>query len=328
MPRHRFHAFARLCSALLLTGSSLWAQGAELGDVVVRSHIGQPLVADIELTALADASAPASVKLASPDVYKGANIAMHPVLASMNMSVMRRDGRQFLHITSIKPIDSEYVHLFVEVSEGGKRNVRAQTLWLTPDPAPPPPPPPPPAAVAPPSPAAVPVPVPVPVTTPAVPLRIYKIAPRSPVAAVEQASCPSAEQVKACTAVDYKNGLLTAQIVELEEKVKALEVAIRARSELTPETKAVPKAAVKPALPRPPEPAVQAHGFPWLLSSAIVALLAAAAAACVFILRRRKAPSAKAAATTGAAWYATLAARLRRKQKGKLPAEPEAPKDA
>ena len=139
MLRSRFASFLSFCSAIVLSGVLASAQAAELGEPLVRSFIGQPLVADIELAALADEATPVQVKLANPDVYRGAGIGMHPVLSSLNMTVMRREGRQFLHITSIKPLDAEYVHIFLELADGGRRSVRGTTLWLTPDPHPVPP---------------------------------------------------------------------------------------------------------------------------------------------------------------------------------------------
>ena len=290
------------------------AQAAELGEPVVQSHIGQPLVADIELTTLADPAQAVAVRLSSPDVYKGANIGVHPVLASVTMSVMRREGRQFLHITSVKPVNSDYVHLFLDLADGGKRNVRAATLWLTPDPNPAPPPPPPPPAVKP----AVPVPEePARAARPAIVLR-------QPSAS---AACPqpySAEQIKACVAMDYKNGLLSAQIVELEEKVKSLQLAMANRAEKAASKPAVKKVVPTPALaPAKAVPKAEEDGFPWLLAGGLLALLAAIGGGVFFFLSRRKAKTAETASADSVAWYARLAGRFKRKPKVLL--EPEEP---
>ena len=285
-----------LCRAVLfamclsLTAS---AHAVELGEPVVRSHIGQPLVADIELTMLSDPTVPVLVRLSHPDVYRGANISVHPLLSNLTMSVMRRDGRQFLHITSIKPLEAEYLHLFLDLTQAGKRDVRAATLWLTPDPTPAPAPAPPVAA----APLAAPsIPV-APVPQPAV--RRIAAAPAAP------ASCPkpefSAEQVRACATIDYKNGLLSAQIVELEEKVKMLQLAIEGKGEVpTPVAPIAPVAPVvkgpvpiKPELPRKDKDGHkdkdQAGGFPWLLIGAAVAgVLALVGAGLFFFKRSRK----------------------------------------
>ncbi|MYN21000.1 fimbrial protein FimV, partial [Rugamonas sp. FT107W] len=127
-----------LAGALLLATA---APAAELGDIAVRSYIGQPLAADIELVQLApDEVSALQVRLAQQDVYRGANITMNPALGSLHMTVVRRDGRQFLHLTTTRAIDAEYVHLFLELSAAGRQDVRAATVWLQADPNPAPPP--------------------------------------------------------------------------------------------------------------------------------------------------------------------------------------------
>src|SRR5471030_1085763 len=94
-------ACAYACAALLATAG----QAAELGDVTVRSYIGQPLAADIELVSLApDEINALQVRLALPDVFRGANIGMNPALSTVRMSVVRREQRQFLHITTTQPV--------------------------------------------------------------------------------------------------------------------------------------------------------------------------------------------------------------------------------
>ncbi|HZV67334.1 MAG TPA: hypothetical protein VFG03_20810 [Telluria sp.] len=285
MLRSRFASSLPFCSAIVLSGLLACAQAAELGEPVVRSFIGQPLVADIELSALADGVTPVQVKLANPDVYRGAGIGMHPVLSNLNMTVMRRDGRQFLHITSIKPLDAEYVHIFLELADGGRRNVRGTTLWLTADPNPP-------LAAAPaPAPsdhaleaaiarAAMPAPAPVPVPVP------LRAAPGA------RAACPqpfSAEQIRTCAELDYKNAALTAQIVELEEKVRLLQLAVDGKPEHP-----VP-AAPKKAAPAPAKPIVPpVRKTPWLLIGLGVAALLAVVGAGFVVLRKKRAAKAKA----------------------------------
>lgn len=356
MPRLRFAASVRLFSALIFIGALAWAQAAELGEPVVRSHLGQPLVADIELTALADPGTPVVVRVSSADVYKEASIAMHPVLASMNMSVMRREGRQFLHLTSVKPVDSENVHLFLDLTDGSRRNVRAVTLWLTPDPAPAPAPRPPaalPAPVAEPVRAIDPVAAPMPapprkaptVVSAAVSAPAADPAPRAARARAARVitvpgsgTCPqpqfSEEQIKTCAAIDYKNGLLSAQIVELEDKVKQLQVAMEGKlggptivgGNAQHAQHAPPPAPAKPAPKSAPKPG-SGTGLPWLLVIGIVLVMAVAAGAAWFVLSRGKGKTVETAAADSVAWYSRLAAPFRRKAKV-VAVVGEEPKDA
>jgi hypothetical protein len=246
-------------STLVLVSAIATAHAAELGEARVSSHIGQPLVADIELTMLDDPAQAVAVRLASPEVYNGAGIAMPPVLASLNLSVMRRDGRQFLHVTSLRPVDSEHLHLYLELAEKGQRSVRLATLWLTPDPHPGP------APVPVPAPAPVPATVPAPALASAVhaeaaaaPVRTAASMPRpaaevrKPMPAAEavharpkapaaaplpihtaQPAAPAAcavpaDQAKVCAALDGKNAALKAQLGALEGKVKSLQATLGA----------------------------------------------------------------------------------------------------
>jgi Tfp pilus assembly protein FimV len=235
------------------------ANGAELGEARVSSHIGQQLVADIELSQVDDPAAQVSVRLASPEVYNGAGIALPSVLASLNLSVMRRDGRQFIHVTSLRPVEAEHLHLYLELGDKGQRAVRLVTLWLTPDPNPAPVPAPAPAPAPAPVPVAVPAPLPAPLpvraaaapvhaapaalpaalppTAPAPrPVRHVKPAPVAPITPVRKpvpatahvdsqpAACaPQPDEAQACSALGVKNAALRGQLDKLEEKVKGLQ---------------------------------------------------------------------------------------------------------
>ena len=298
MPRRCLTVLLRTAGILALGGTLASAFAVELGDVVVRSHLGQPLVADIELTGFATEGATVDARLAHPNVFQAANLSMHPVLSSMRMSVMRRDGRQFLHITSVAPVQTQYVHVFLDLGEGGRRNVRAASLPLTPDPRPAPPPPPP-------APAPVPTPDSKPAAVAAAPRPVAPV-PQAATAVVKPVATPAAacpkprytdEEIRSCATRDYKNAMLSAQIVELEEKVKALQealdVPVAAAPEVPPQAaaikpaKAVPPpirtAARKTATPAPVEEAP----FPWMWLGAALAALAAVAAATIILLKRR-----------------------------------------
>jgi hypothetical protein len=283
----RTHTF--LSILLLAAAAAGTGHAAELGEAEVRSHIGQALVADVELNLIEEPGTPVKVRLANPDVYRGANIAMPAVLSSLNMTVMRRDGRQFLHLTSLKPVESRHLHLYLELVDGGQRSVRLVTLWLTPDPHPAPPPPPPPPPPVPLPIAAAPKPQPLPAARPAAALQAgeeyveapvaarkpaphtlpvaRKLPPKKPaksVTAHEQAhaahaeppSCApqaASEHLNACVALGEKNAALRHDLGKLEDKVKVLQGAAM----IVPAA-AAPAPLVPAALPV----AEAAHGVP------------------------------------------------------------------
>jgi hypothetical protein len=258
---------------------------AELGDARVGSHAGQQLVADIELTSVEDATRPVQVRLASPDVYQGANLVMPPVLSSLNMNVMRRDGKQYLHVTSLKPVGADHLHLYVELVDGGRKAVRLATLWFTPDPTPPAP-----ARAATPAPISVPLPAPTPAPAPtAAPAFASASAPKPKMAQPAPAPKPTHPQTipmtksqslpacrkeestaeSACTALDSKNADLRAQIVKLEARVQSLQAAAFASLGPLAHIAARPaSAAASGAKPEPAatgQPARRLERQPWQL---------------------------------------------------------------
>ncbi|QBE62639.1 type IV pilus assembly protein FimV [Pseudoduganella lutea] len=113
------------------------AHAAEFGDASVRSFSGQPLSADIELTDLtAQELADLQVRLARPDVFRGANVKMSPALAGASVSIVRRNDRRVLHVTTSAPVQGDVLHLYFQLVSGGKERVRSVSLWLSPDPTP------------------------------------------------------------------------------------------------------------------------------------------------------------------------------------------------
>ena len=330
------------------------AGAAELGDQRVESYMGQPLVADIELTLIENPAAKVEVRLAHPNVYRGANIGMPHVLSTLNMSVMQRDGRQFLHITSRAPVESSHLHLYLELADGGQRSVRLATLWLTPDPNPAPPPAPAPVPVPPvAAPVSVAVPAPKAASRPA-PVKLPEAAPVArpapkppakpgPAPKVEKAApapaiampppvaapgtCAPAPQnapSKVCAALDYKNAQLREQIGQLEDKVKVLQVAMGA----SPAAVAAPKPVkAKPHKPRKkpaPEPVDET---PWgWIGGGIAGLLVLAGG--ILVAKRRKKTAKPGAAEPKVPLMVRLRQRFARKKTAPKAVEPDLKEDA
>lgn len=234
---------------------------AELGEMAVLSHVGQPLLAEIELTALAPEDVNGvTVRLASPDVYRGGGIGMDPALQTLTISPLERGGRQYVRVTTRQAIQAAHVHLYLLLGNGNGAVVRLGTLWLTPAP-------PAAAAVSVPARPAVPVPLPMPVPAPlprAVtgtpspdaaalaararaeglvrPARVFVPTPAAPAPAapalrappLRRATAPvaacapqaDAGQAQACVALDEKNAALNDKLGELEGKIGALQKAL------------------------------------------------------------------------------------------------------
>lgn len=232
---------------------------AELGEMAVLSHVGQPLLAEIELTALTPEEAGGvAVRLASPDVYRGGGIGMDPALQTLMISPLERGGRHYVRVTTRQAIQAGHVHLYLLLGNGGGAVVRLGTLWLTPAP-------PVAAAAAASAPVRPVIPAPVPVPLPRAtsgtpppdaaalaararaeglvrPARVFvpplavpapaAPAPRPPPlrrARAPVAACaPQADagQAQACVALDEKNAALNDKLGELEGKIGALQKAL------------------------------------------------------------------------------------------------------
>ena len=298
--------------ACVLSGAPAGAQAVELGDALVRSHLGQPLSADIELTGIVNEAAMLQATLADAEVFRSASIALHPALAALSMTVDRRDGKRFLHLTSPTLVESEFVHLFFELNENGRRVVRQATLWFTPDPRPAP------LAVA--------------VAAAVVPLVAAQlvVAQRKAMApmmapAARPAACVqqfTAAQIGTCAALDANNAALGAQIVELEEKVRRLTAAVQAGA-VTPVAPVVPVARVVPTAPpqvlAPMGAPVRtpAGATPWLFIGVASAAVFGLVGVMLFLLqRKRKAARLIPVARSGRSLIASVRDRLLPGRKG------------
>lgn len=123
--------------ALSLMGLSHQAGAAGLGRLTVLSGLGQPLDAEIELSAAPDEISSLSARLASHDAFKRANIDFNAAVASVRMTVSQRaDGKAVVHLSSSRPINEPFLDLLIEVSWSAGRLVREYTFLLDPPAAP------------------------------------------------------------------------------------------------------------------------------------------------------------------------------------------------
>jgi len=119
-----------VASAVLLAAS---ANAAGLGKLTVQSALGQPLRAEIELTAVtADEASALVAKLAPADAFRAANIDFNPALLSMHFDIEARNGRQVIKVTSSQPINEPFVDMLLELNWNGGRMVREYTFLLDP----------------------------------------------------------------------------------------------------------------------------------------------------------------------------------------------------
>ena len=109
------------------------ASAAGLGRLTVLSALGQPLNAEIELTAVGkDEAGSLTAKLASAEAFRQANIEFNPALFSVRFGIEQRGSRQFIRVTSAQPINEPYVDMLLELGGSNGRLVREYTFLLDP----------------------------------------------------------------------------------------------------------------------------------------------------------------------------------------------------
>lgn len=117
--------------ASVVLSSAVHAAG--MGKLTVLSSLGQPLLAEIELSAATEEEAASLVaKLAPVDAFQQAKISFHPVLLSLRFTIERRGGRQVIRMTSTQPINEPFVDVLLELGGNKGRLIREYTFLLDP----------------------------------------------------------------------------------------------------------------------------------------------------------------------------------------------------
>ncbi len=115
------------CAVLLSPAAS----AAELGKITVLSAAGQPLRAEVELSAVKPGEAASLLaKLAPPDAYRQANVEFNPALNALTFAVESRNGTSFIRISSAQPVAEPLVDLLLELSSKSGRQVREYAFVL------------------------------------------------------------------------------------------------------------------------------------------------------------------------------------------------------
>ena len=120
-------------SCLVLSGIPLAVQAAGLGKVVVFSALGQPLRAEIGVTATREELADMKAQLASPETFKQAGLDYATTLLSIRFNLEKRpNGQAVIKLSSDKPINDPFVDILLELNWSSGRLVREYTFLLDP----------------------------------------------------------------------------------------------------------------------------------------------------------------------------------------------------
>lgn len=110
------------------------ADAAGLGRLTVLSALGQPLNAEIELVSVRNEElSTLSVRLASPDMYKQANLQYGAALIGLRLSIEKRPGGQpYVKVVSTRPVQEPFIDLLIELNWSTGRIAREYTALLDP----------------------------------------------------------------------------------------------------------------------------------------------------------------------------------------------------
>ena len=134
MKKHtRMPGRCALALAIGLAFSAPAAYGAGLGRITVQSALGQPLRAEVEVTAVSrEEAASLAVKLATAAAFRQANLDFNPALSGLRVSLGQRDSGYVVRISSPTPVNEPYLDLLLELSSSSGRVMREYTILLDP----------------------------------------------------------------------------------------------------------------------------------------------------------------------------------------------------
>ncbi|WP_104655125.1 FimV/HubP family polar landmark-like protein TapV [Ralstonia insidiosa] len=125
-------AVAIAAASLLLIQPAAHAAG--FGALHVRSSLGQPLQAEIDLTGVTPEEAQNLVaKLATPDAYSRAGLSYNPIVSSLRASLERQsNGNYVVRLRSTQPVAEPFVDVLVDLNWASGHVSRAYTFLLDP----------------------------------------------------------------------------------------------------------------------------------------------------------------------------------------------------
>jgi pilus assembly protein FimV len=118
--------------AAAIAALPLGAQAAGMGRLNVMSGLGQPLRAEVEVSASPQELNSLVATLAAPDAFKQANIAYASVMTALRIGVEKRGAKTFVTINSSVPVNDPFVDMLIELNWSGGRLVREYTFLLDP----------------------------------------------------------------------------------------------------------------------------------------------------------------------------------------------------
>ena len=120
-----------IAAAMAVLPMSAFAAG--LGKLTVLSALGQPLRAELDITASRDELASLGAHVAPAETFQQAGIEYVPAAAALKFVVDKRSGGQpFLRVSSDRAINEPFIDVLIELVWSSGRMVREYTVLLDP----------------------------------------------------------------------------------------------------------------------------------------------------------------------------------------------------
>ena len=119
---------------MALLALSTDASALALGKLNIRSALGEPLRAEIEVTEITAAEADGlRVNIASQAAFNAAGVTYNPALADVRVNLQRRaDGRYVVSLNGNRSMNDPFIDLLLEANWSAGRVVRDYTVLLDP----------------------------------------------------------------------------------------------------------------------------------------------------------------------------------------------------
>lgn len=125
----------RIAALAVVSGLALtpaWVNAAGMGGITVHSMLGQPLRAEVKVTASSEEISGMVARLATRESFAQTGVAYASALSGLRFSLEKAAGGAVVRITSDQPINDPYLDFLVELSWPAGRLTRGYTVLLDP----------------------------------------------------------------------------------------------------------------------------------------------------------------------------------------------------
>jgi pilus assembly protein FimV len=112
--------------------ASLGAEAAGLGRITVYSALGQPLRAEVQVSATRDELAGMTARLAPPEAFRQAGVDYAYVLGQLRFALEKRADGAVIKVSSDRPVNDPFLDFLLELNWSSGRLVREYTFLLDP----------------------------------------------------------------------------------------------------------------------------------------------------------------------------------------------------